>query len=344
MTRAVILYNEPTLPADHPDADSEHEIIYTVDETEKMLVASGYEVERLGAHVDPGRIISGLRELEPDVVFNLFEGVPEMSTTEAFAAGLLEWMGIPYTGCPFQCLVMARDKPLTKRLLQSARLPTPKFALIDRLPAKANRLGWPVIVKPACEDASVGVSQASVVTTDDDYRERVEYVFEEFGPPALIEQFIPGREFNIALYESPKLTVLPPYEYTFTKANEWGIITYDSKWNTESKDFEATPPDYRPKIDPAVHKKLNRIAKKAYQLLGCRDLARVDVRVTPEGKPFIIEINPNPDFSPVGGLADCLETADLTLQVLAAQMVTNALERGANKMAEPPKVEVAPWE
>ena len=90
MTRVVILYNEPTLPLGHPDADSEHEIVYTVDETEKVLLASGFEVERLGAHVDPGRIITGLRELDPDVVFNLFEGVPEMSATEAFAAGLLE--------------------------------------------------------------------------------------------------------------------------------------------------------------------------------------------------------------------------------------------------------------
>ncbi len=344
MTRVVILYNEPTLPATHPDADSEHEIVYTVNETDKVLAAAGFEVERLGAHVDPGKIVTGLRELEPDVVFNLFEGVPEMSTTEAFAAGLLEWMGLPYTGCPHQCLVMARDKPLTKRLLQSARLATPKFAVVERLPAKANRLGWPVIVKPACEDASVGVAQNSVVTNDEEYRARVEFIIEEFGPPALVEQFIPGREFNIALYEAPKLTVLPPYEYTFTRDNQWGIITYDSKWNTESKDFEATPPDYRPKIDPAIRKKLDSIAKKAYQLLGCRDLARVDVRVTPEGKPYIIEVNPNPDFSPVGGLADCLETANLTLQTVAVQMVRNALDRGATKMVEPVGVEVGSWE
>src|SRR4051812_5687831 len=113
MTRVVILYNEPTLPASHPDADSEHEIVYTVNETEKMLATAGFDVERLGAHVEPSTIITGLRELEPDVVFNLFEGVPQMSMTEAYAAGILEWMGIPYTGCPFQCLVMARDKPLT---------------------------------------------------------------------------------------------------------------------------------------------------------------------------------------------------------------------------------------
>lgn len=344
MTRVVILYNEPTLPADHPDADSEHEIVYTVSETEKVLIASGFEVEQLGAHVDPGKIIDGLRELQPDVVFNLFEGVPEMSTTEAFAAGLLEWLGVPYTGCPYQCLVAARDKPLTKRLLQSARLPTPKFALVERLPVRPNRLGWPVIVKPPCEDASVGMAQASVVTNPDEYRERVEFIFEEFGSPALVEQYIRGREFNIALYEKPELTVLPPYEYTFTKNNKWGIITYDSKWNTESRDFEATPPDYRPKIAPQVRKKLDRIAKKTYKLLGCRDLARVDVRVTPEGKPYVIEVNPNPDFSPVGGLADCLETAELTLKDVAAQMVQNALARGATKLAEPGHVEVAPWE
>lgn len=344
MSRVVILYNEPTLPADHPDVDSEHQIVYTVEEVERLLVESGYEVARLGAHVDPGRIVAGIREQAPDVVFNLFEGVPGFGQTEAFAAGLLEWIGVPYTGCPHRALLLCQDKPLTKRLLKSERLPTPKFALIEKWPPRANRMGWPVIVKPSNQDASVGVAQASVVTNATEYRARIEYIKDTFGLPALVEQFIPGREFNVPLYEAPELTVLPPIEYTFGADNRWSIISYDSKWRPGTVDYENTPPNYRPEIEPDLRCDLEQMAKEAYRLLGCHDLARVDFRVTPGGEPYIIEVNPNPDFSSEGGLGDCLEVAGLTQRDLAVRMVENALARGAKKLVEPVGIEVIPWD
>jgi len=344
MPRIVILYNEPTLPADHPDADSEHQIVYTVGEVEKILAAGGHEVFRLGAHVDPGKIITGIREFEPDAVFNLFEGVPGLSQTEAFAAGLLDWLGVPYTGCPHRALVLCQDKPLTKRLLKSDKLPTPRFALIEKWPPRANRMGWPVIVKPSNQDASVGVEQSSVVTTPAEYRQRIEYIKDTFGFPVLVEQFIPGREFNVPLYEAPELTVLPPIEYTFGPDNRWSIISYDSKWKPGTVDYENTPPNYRPEIDPELRSDLEQMAKEAYRLLGCRDLARVDFRVTPGGEPFIIEVNPNPDFSSEGGLGECLEVAGLTQSDLALRMVENALARGAKKLVEPVGIEVIPWD
>ena len=127
MPRVVVLYNEPTLTADHPAVDSEHQIVYTAGEIERVLGEAGYHVSMLGANVNPAKIIDGIRELAPDVVFNLFEGVPEFGQTESFAAGLLEWMGVPYTGCPYRSLLLCQDKALAKRILKSEKLPTPKF-------------------------------------------------------------------------------------------------------------------------------------------------------------------------------------------------------------------------
>jgi D-alanine-D-alanine ligase len=338
-TRVTVLYNLPTLPAGHRDAESEHEVVYTVRKIAAILRKAGYEVTRLGAHVNPGRIVAGLKKFKPDVVFNLFEGVPAMSQTEAFAAGILEWMGVPYTGCPFQTMVIARDKPLTKRLLRGAGLPTPRFELVETLPAKPCRLGWPVIVKPSNQDASIGVHQTSVVTNDADYAQRVAEVMAEFGGPVLVEQFVDGREFHVGMMENPELTFLPPWEMQFPEAGPgwWPIVTYNAKWELESKDWNVTPCDYRPKIEPRVWAKVQRVAREAYRLLGCRDLVRIDFRVTPDGRPYVLEVNPNPDFSPIAGFADALEGTGLTHAGLAVQMVKNALARGAPKLKAPPR-------
>src|SRR5437660_922274 len=151
-TRVLILFNEPVLPPGHPDAESEHEILYTVDAVHETLTGAGYEVHRLGLARDPYPLVSGLRRLRPDVVFNLFEGLADFGHTEAHVAGVLEWSGLPFTGSPFQTLSLARSKHLTKHLLQGAGLPTPGFFVVDEAPAPECPLDWPVIVKPALED------------------------------------------------------------------------------------------------------------------------------------------------------------------------------------------------
>src|SRR5260370_2133983 len=190
--RVVILFNEPILPLDHPDADSEHEILDTVDVVHRRLAAAGYEVKRLAIARAPAVLITGLQKLRPDVVFNLFEGLADFGNTEAFVAAILEWLGVPFTGSPYQTLCLARSKPLTKRLLQGAGLPTPAFCVVDELPVPPCPIEWPVIVKPATQDASVGLDQGSVVTDQLRLNERVASLLEAYGPPILVEQFIPG--------------------------------------------------------------------------------------------------------------------------------------------------------
>jgi D-alanine-D-alanine ligase len=327
--KVLILYNEPVLPEDHPDAISEHEILYTADVVHKNLTEGGYEVTRLGVSHDPSALVNGLRAQRPDVVFNLFEGTGDHGHTEAYAAGVLQWLGVPFTGSPPETLCLARNKHLTKHTLKGAGLPTPEFFVVDGTGVPPCPLEWPVIVKPATQDASVGLDQGSVVTDQKALQQRVAYLVGNYGPPVLVEQFILGREFCVALIETPELRPLPLSEITFVPTNGlWPIVTFDAKWKPGSEDYEATPPRYPAQVTPKLAERVSALALKAFRLLGCRDYARVDFRVRPTGKPYILEVNPNPDFSPDAGLAGGLEAAGTTHAEFTVRMVQNALARG----------------
>ncbi len=330
-TRVLVLYNDPTLPPDHRDAESEHEVTFTVEQVERVLKAAGYAVARLGVSRDAGGLVAGVRRAKPDVVFNLFEGLPDWGDTEAYAVGVLEWLGLPYTGCPLQPICLARHKPLTKHLLRGARLPTPDFFVVDRLPVGDCPLAWPVIVKPSNQDASVGLDQGSVVSSQAALEQRAGLILDEYGPPVLVEEFVPGREFNVGVVEAPDLRVLPLSEIKFLTSDPtlWPIVTYDAKWKPGSPDYEATPPAYNPDdVPPRLKARLERLAKQAFRALGCRDYARVDFRVKPPQKPYILEVNPNPDYSPIAGLSGALEAAGLPWESFTVQLVQRALGRG----------------
>jgi D-alanine-D-alanine ligase len=331
----LILYNEPVLPITHPDADSEHEILYTVDAVHEALKAAGYRVDRLGVARDPDVLLSGIRDHRPDVVFNLFEGLADFNSSEAHVAGLLEWLGLPFTGCPYQTLCLARTKHVTKQLLKGAGLPTPEFFVVEQLPVPPCPLDWPVIVKPATQDASVGLDQGSVVTDQQRLETRVASLLDTYGPPVLVEQFVRGREFNLGLIEAPDLRVLPVSEILFVEKDPayWPIVTYDAKWKPGSRDYEATPPSYPANVTPKLQEKLAALAVQAFRLLACRDYARVDFRVRPTGRPYILEVNPNPDFSPVAGLAGGLASAGLDHAQFTVELVQRALARGRKTAA-----------
>ena len=329
MPRVLILYNEPVLPPDHPNAESEREILATVEVVNRMLTPAGFDVQRLGCSHDPACLLAGLRERRPDVVFNLFEGTADHGLTEAYVAGLLEWLGLPFTGCPSQALFLARGKHLSKYVFRGAGLPTPDFLVVEELPAPACRLRWPVIVKPALEDASVGLDQGSVVTSQPRLEDRAALLLRKYGPPVIVERFIRGRELNVALVENPHLHLLPTSEILFldNDADYWPIVTYDAKWKPNSRDYQATPPHCPADLSPELAQRLEELSIRAFRLLGCRDYARVDFRVDSAGKPYLLEVNPNPDFHPTGGFAGALIAAGTTHEQFAVDLVRNALLR-----------------
>ena len=279
LPRAIVLFNQPVLDAHHPDADSEHEILFTADAVERALSDSGFTVGKLGISHDPAALVRGVQRFQPDVVFNLFEGTGDDGNNEAYAAGLLHWLKIPFTGCPAQTLYLARNKaaPAKHFLRLRPGLPTPDFFVVEDGNVPECTLDWPVIVKPALQDASVGMDQGSVVCNREDLTLRVASLLDRYGPPVLVEEFIRGRELNVAVVELPDLAVLPISEILFieNKPGFWPIVTYDAKWRPESEDYVATPPLYPAKVSPRLGKRLGEIATAAFRLTGCRDYARI---------------------------------------------------------------------
>jgi D-alanine-D-alanine ligase len=334
----LVLYNQPLLPNDHPDAQSEHTVVEIAEFISRTLDRAGFSTSMLGLGPDPGALWQELKGRGIDVVFNLFEGNLDNPETESYVAGLLDWAGMPYTGSPFQALSLARAKHTAKYLLKGAGLPTADFQIVHELPAPVCKLDFPVIVKPATQDASIGMDQNSVCTDQCQLEQRVQYVFLTYGAPVLIEEYIPGRELNVSLLELPELEALPPLEIVFPEEDasrtdlksvppKWPIFTYGAKWKTGTPEYDDTNSRFPTDLSPASLRKLNRLATKAYRLLGCRDYARVDFRMTPSGKAYILEVNPNPDISEQADLTRCLDSARLSQTDFIVRLVEQASSR-----------------
>ncbi len=325
----LVLYNEPLLPLDHPDAESEHTIVYISNQLADILREDGFDVALFGLKDDPAVLWEELRRRRPDVVFNMFEGNLDNTETESYVAALLEWSGVPFTGSKFRTLSLGRAKHLTKQLLRGAGLPTADFFVVESLPVPPWQLSWPAIVKPATQDGSIGVDQTSVVTDQSHLDQRVAQVLETYGPPVLVEEYIQGREFNVALTELPDLKTMPPSEINFTSVppDKWPILTYAGKWYPGTAEFDLTPPQYPAKISQRLAERLSDLAKQAYRLLGCRDYARVDFRVKANGRPYILEVNPNPEISANAGFAGSLGSADVPHRDFVVQLVRYAMNR-----------------
>ena len=326
--RILILYNEPVLPAEHPDFASEHEIVETASFVAQALSRRDFEIAQFGLGRDLQRLVELAHTFRPDAIFNLFEN----SETEAEVAETIELLGIPFTGCPAVAIRTARLKHVAKTMLQQCGLPTPRFLSVDKDSVPVWNHASPAIVKPAAQDGSLGLDHGSVVTNQDRLVQRVRHLLGVYGPPVLIEEFIEGRELNVGLIESPTLRTLPHAEILFhaREAGYWSILTYDAKWKTGCKDDLATPRVCPAEVAPELALELEDLAKRAFRLLSCRDYVRVDFRVSPAGRPYILEVNPNPDFHPAAGLASALQAAGISHEQCAIDLVERALARRTN--------------
>ncbi|GIW80732.1 MAG: hypothetical protein KatS3mg105_2539 [Gemmatales bacterium] len=335
-TRVLVLFNKPVLTPGEPDYEAEQDIIYTVDVVTQALRDGGYHVCLLGVGNEPEVLLKGIRKERPDVIFNLYEGIADLPKTESYVAALVEWLDIPYTGSKFRALSFGQRKHLVKTLFVGAGLPTAEFFVVERLPVTDCPIEFPVIIKPAEQDASVGIDQNAVAVNSKQLNDRVGFILEEYGPPVLVERFLRGRELNVALIELPELRPLPPSEILFVDddPNYWPLISYDSKWRAGSRDDRATPPKYPAEVSDQLREQLQDLACKAFRLLDCSDYARVDFRLDEDERPYILEVNPNPDISPNAGFAKALKTIHLPYETFVCSMVENCLRRKPRPRAE----------
>lgn len=324
--RRIALAYDATLTSHPGEAPTHDDIRGTVDLVEGALAARGYEVARLPLEGVSG-VAARVAGAAPDVVFNLVEGIESDSQAEAEVARALEGTGIPFTGCPSPAIGLALDKQRAKETLRAWGLPVPAGRVMER-PGPAEGLRFPLIVKCLREDASLGLTDRSVVRDEERLREQVGHVTATYGQPALVEEFLEGREFNIAV-AGPRPTALPISEIDFTTMppGKPRFVSYEAKWVPESVEYRSTVPVCPAAIDGPAAARLRRLALRAFRVCGCRDVARVDIRLDAQGRPFILEVNPNPDLSPDAGLARAARAHGWTWEGLVERLALWAWRR-----------------
>lgn len=292
---------------------------------------------RRGAHeVDFQPVVHALDGLEaalaenpPDVVVNLCESLGGDSRGEMAVPEMLDRLGLPYTGsCPM-ALGRALHKGDAKANLRIRGIPTPDFWLVETVEELAFlKLHYPLIVKPSREDASVGIDFDSVVHDYPTLSRAVGQVLQTFQQPALIEQYIEGREIYVPLLGNTPRRALPLSEICFGKAfeNRPHIVSYKAKWEPQSPEFVDSRP-IRCELDPLLEKHLVEVAVGSFEAIGGRDYGRVDLRLTENGKAHVIDVNPNCDLHPEAGFAKAAALAGLGYDDLILQLLQLALER-----------------
>ncbi len=327
--QVAVLYNAPTLPADHPHYDSEADVVAVAGEIEAILNRSGFEARGIAAAPPVESLITDLSNPRPDVVFNLIEGFAGSSAGEAWITSLLELLRLPYTGCPPEAQGLCRQKARTKALLRGCGLPTAPFQVVSDPASVEPSFRGPYFVKPEAEDASLGIDRGSVVTEPAALAERVALLRSRFRGDVLIEAYLPGPEYNVGVLGLPEPLALTVAEVVYDpKPGEWPILTYAAKWHVGSAEDLASPIRCPAEVEASLADELSRLAVAAFEATGCRDVARVDFRLDDEGRPMILEVNPNPDLGPTAGWARALRASGRDYEETIAGLVERALIRG----------------
>jgi D-alanine-D-alanine ligase len=326
-----VLYNvdyEDLAPEIDPAWAARAEVGLVATGVAAALAEHGYEVHAVPVDGDLPALQARLAELEPDCAFNLCESLVGDARLESAVPLVLELLGIPFTGSPPEVLSLALRKDRVKQRLEAAGIPTPPGRVLAR-PDDPCDLEFPLIVKPVREDGSVGISHGSVVRTAAELRRAAAYVIETLRQPCLVEQYVDGREFNVALLGHPTPRVLPLSEIDFSGLPDGvpRIVSYDAKWASGSVDDLGTVPVLHPSLPNAVGARVRRAAADAFRAVGVRDYGRVDLRLAPTGVPYVVDVNPNCDLARHAGMARAASAVGIDYPALVGLLVRYALRR-----------------
>jgi D-alanine-D-alanine ligase len=338
-SKILICYNEPySFYNNYTGKDISENVNVDLSETEfknnldtiSTLLSNHFNVvETFGFTSDINKAINKLETFSPDLVFNFVESIEGNSKYEIYATGLFELFGIKYTGNNPLCLANCLFKERTKQLLKFKNIKTPNFFIINKntkLSETEFCLKYPVILKLASEDASIGISENSVVNNFKELKKQVNYLRKNFGIDILAEEFIKGRELNIAILSDK---FLPISEISFAGLpDEYpAIVTYEAKWSPDSIYFKYSNPICPANLEPDIQAEIYNVAYNAYSSLGCRDYARVDIRLSEKNIPYVIEVNPNPDISPDTGFVRSANAAGINYESLLLKISECAFNR-----------------
>lgn len=300
------------------------------------LEAQGHLVETLAAPEQPAALLAALERARPDALFNLVESYRGEAALEPAVGALLELTGVPFTGNRSLACALALRKPLAKALLAAAGVPVAEGLVVEgddtvdaaaaALDALARHVAFPWIVKPAREDASHGISAASVVDDVAAAHARARFVVETYRQPALVERFIAGRELNVALIgpaAAPQLLPIAEIDFAKFPAGRRRLVTYESKWVEGSADWNGTNV-VDATLAPAVARRVEEVARAAWRTLEFSGYGRIDLRLDAHDEPVVLEANPNPDLSPDAGFARAWGRTGASYEQLVARLLALA--------------------
>jgi D-alanine-D-alanine ligase len=264
------------------------------------LRAMGHEARVLGLGDNLAELRSTIMDWKPDIAFNLLEEFQGIVTYDQYVVAFLELMKLPYTGCNPRGMMISRDKVLSKQILAYHRIPTARYALLPRKRRyrEPRKLKFPLFVKSATEDASLGISQASIVYDAARLRERVEFIHEQTTSDALVEEYIEGREIYIGVMGNERLTTFPVWELHFgTLPEVMSIATRKVKWDRKYQQRHGIGTGPARDLPPGLPQRLAALARRIYRALSLSGYARIDLRLKPDGSLYVLEANANPNLA-----------------------------------------------
>lgn len=301
--RILVLMHEDLVPPESMQGFSDEQVVEWKMEYDVLhtLGKLGHEAWPLGVRDELGVLRRDILRRKPHVVFNVLEEFHGVPTYDHHVIGFLELMQQRYTGCNPRGLLLSHDKALSKQILTYHRILTPKFAVFPRKRAvkPGGRMKFPLIVKSATDDASLGISQASIVSGDDKLRDRIRYIHEQVQSDALVEEYIEGRELYVGVMGNQRLRTLPVWEMSFKGLPDSAphIATARVKWDPKYQKKYGVATAAAEDLPPDVRERMQKMSKRIYRLLHLSGYARIDFRLRPDGRVFFLEANANPNLS-----------------------------------------------
>jgi D-alanine-D-alanine ligase len=326
-TRVLALMHESLVPPADLKGYSDREIDEFRTERDVMvcLEKSGHEVRALGLGDNLAELRSVITEWKPDVAFNLLEEFQGIVTYDQYVVAFLELMKLPYTGCNPRGMMISRDKALSKQILSYHRIPTPAFTVILRNQRyrPPRKLKFPLFVKSLTEDASLGISQASVVRDPDKLKERIEFIHEQTNSDALVEEYIEGRELYVGVMGNDRLRTFPVWEMDFGTLPDVmaGIATRKVKWDRRYQSKHGIRTGAAENLPEGCAAYLDKLSKRIYRVLSLSGYARMDFRMRPDGSVYVLEANANPNLSENEDFAESAQAAGVSYSALLEQIM-----------------------
>jgi len=299
-----------------------------------------HEVLVVGVEADLTPIKPAIEEFKPRIVFNLMDAFADVGTFDQNVVSYLELLRVPYTGCNPRGMTLTRDKALAKKLMAYHRIPVPDFAVVplNHKPKLPKRLQYPLIVKSLTYESSTGISQASVVTNDEQLNKRVQYIHDTILTPAIIEEFVEGRELYVGVLGNQRLQVLPVWEMSFAKMTDqhWKIATDRVKWSVKYQKKHGIDTGLA-ELPEGVAEQMQHVAKRVFKALDMNGYGRIDFRLTADGKIYVIEANPNAQLAQDEDFAQSAKKAGIPYGRLLERIMAIGLQWQPTRMAYTPE-------